>query len=83
MRKEAFKFDILIVICLIVVLVFVILSGVISLTQTSNLKNSMDVLSTVDYSDGWELENGVHVRINEFSINENNLSTESGDKCIY
>ncbi len=76
LRKEAFKFDILIVICLIVVLVFVILSGVISLTQTSDLKNSMDDLSTVDYSDGWELENGVHIRINEFSINENNLSTD-------
>lgn len=74
MRKEAFKFDILIVICLLVVILFVIVSGVVSLTQTPALQNSGDSVTTVDFFEGWELENGVRVRINEFSVSEKNLS---------
>lgn len=75
MRKEAFKFDILIVICLLVVICFVVISGAVSLAQPSELMNSGDSVSTVDFSEGWELENGVHVKINEFSITDSNLNS--------
>ena len=74
MRKEAFKFDVLLVICLLVVIVFVVISGSVSLALPVDLQNSGDSVSTTDFTEGWELSNGVKVKINEFSINESYLN---------
>ncbi len=74
MRKEAFKFDILIIICLLVTLTIVIVSSVHSAVNPSALINTDEALKTVDYTEGWTTDSGVKVRINEFSINSDNLS---------
>ncbi len=74
MRKEAFKFDFLMIICLLVTIVIVIVSAVYSAFKPSSIINTDDTVRTVDYSEGWITANGVRVRINEFSINDANLS---------
>ncbi len=76
LRKEAFKFDVLMIICLLVTIVIVIVSGVYSAIKPSGRINPGDPVKTLDYSDGWVTANGVKVRINEFSINESSLSVE-------
>lgn len=74
MRKEAFRFDIVILICLLVVIAFVIIAGSVFLAAQPALLNSGDYVVTTDYSEGWEEKNGVRVRINEFTINDGNLN---------
>lgn len=74
MRREAFRFDILMIICLLVVFLFVGISVVLSALKPHEQINIGDDIKTIDYSEGWQTAAGVKVRINEFSLNDSTLS---------
>ena len=53
MRKEAFRFDILLTICVIVVAVFACVSSVLSLTRSNSVNTLTSAAEISDFAGGW------------------------------
>lgn len=76
MFKEKLNMNIIIVICISVIALISLISFIWAVTD----RTAVDLVSmsgeTVDFSDDWENENGMKVRLNEFSVTGKFLSVD-------
>ncbi len=76
MRKEAFRFETLLFVCILAAILITALVSFLSITKVPDINRSVNTASVVRYEEGWVAEKGFTTKLNNFSVNSSVLSVD-------
>ncbi len=76
MRKEAFRFETLLFVCILAAILITALVSFLSITKVPDINRSVNTASVVRYEEGWVAEKGFTTKLNNFSVNNSVLSVD-------